>query len=91
MIELDRKMKFRIQFAFWDKFKTVKNMQIKQVSNLARLAAELVSTQSLNFDLIKDLDFQQLEGNTLTFLTVYFTAILKEYGLSFILAHAYAL
>jgi len=68
--------KFTFQLLFWDKFKEMESLKPRQVSNLAKLLAQLMLHFTLSLAALKSVDFASLEDEGVAFFNVFFASLL---------------
>ncbi|CAL7948106.1 unnamed protein product [Xylocopa violacea] len=66
--EYNRKYQLTIQYATWDKLKTLKSYRNKQLNNFAQLLTHLFIEKCLAISILKVIQFTELEKHTMQFL-----------------------
>ena len=74
--EHNRKYFLALQFTFWDKFKELSNMPVKQISNLAKLIAFLIENGTMPLSVLKVIEFNQIDKSSLRLLRQVMLALL---------------
>lgn len=71
--------RYSFKYTLWDYLKSLDNLNLKQVSNLAKLAAFLFAEQAapLHFLKVIDLEEDEIQGKTGVFLHLVFMEILE--------------
>ncbi|KAK3264051.1 hypothetical protein CYMTET_27182 [Cymbomonas tetramitiformis] len=72
----DHNHKFTVQYAAWDHFKQLDDMEVRRLTNLARLLAGLVLEFSLSLAVLKVVDFSRLSSKQIFFYRIFFEQIL---------------
>ncbi|XP_076286950.1 nucleolar MIF4G domain-containing protein 1 homolog [Lasioglossum baleicum] len=65
LCEYNRKYQLTIQYALWDKLKTLNTHGTKQLSNLARFLTHLILEKSLALSVLKVIQFTELDKHTM--------------------------
>lgn len=68
LCEYNRKYQLTIQYALWDKIKTLQDYNSQQLSNLARFLTYLFMERSLPFSVLKVVHFAELDKYTMRLL-----------------------
>tara|TARA_R110002050_G_scaffold295678_1_gene454809 strand:- start:778 stop:1275 length:498 start_codon:yes stop_codon:yes gene_type:complete len=69
--------KFSFQYAIWDKFKSLSEMQVLAISHLAKFVAGLILEFSLPISVLKVVNFASLDTHMILFLRVFFLAVFE--------------
>ncbi|KAI9911868.1 hypothetical protein PsorP6_009909 [Peronosclerospora sorghi] len=77
LCKMDPRYRFTFQLAFWDIFKTMEAAKPRRLYNQAQMLLGLILSSNLSLSCLKVLDFTQLEENSILFLRVLLTGILK--------------
>ena len=64
--------KYSFKYTLWDYLKTITTLQIKQIYNLAKMTAYLLSEMSIPLHFLKVIDFEQEEPKAHAFLHLVF-------------------
>lgn len=71
-----------MQYCLWDQFKQLESMEIRRISNLARLVAELIGSFALSMTILKVVDFadvRTLTSKRVVHFGIMFRVLLTEY------------
>ena len=73
--------KYSYKYTLWDYLKSIENLDIKQLNNLAKLTGHLLLSMSIPLHFLKVVDFEDddaVEGKTGLFLHLVFDYLIKE-------------
>ncbi|KAL1512390.1 hypothetical protein AB1Y20_005648 [Prymnesium parvum] len=73
-----REVKFTMQFAFWDEFKSLAEISLHRAANVAKLLAHMLSRDALSISLLKVVKWHRMSERMLFFWQVFFVELLSE-------------
>jgi nucleolar MIF4G domain-containing protein 1 len=78
--------KFTFKFTFWDKFKDFENLQLRAISNLANLLAQLIGHHVLSLSILKVVAFESIEPKAIVFFKIFMVSLMNDFEVETVMA-----
>eukprot|EP00029_Vermamoeba_vermiformis_P005701 TRINITY_DN2055_c0_g1_i1.p1 TRINITY_DN2055_c0_g1~~TRINITY_DN2055_c0_g1_i1.p1 ORF type:complete len:766 (+),score=250.04 TRINITY_DN2055_c0_g1_i1:210-2507(+) len=78
--------KFTFKFTFWDKFKDFENLQLRTISNLANLLAQLIGHHVLSLSMLKVITFESIEPKGIVFFKIFMVSLMNDFEVETVMA-----
>ncbi len=74
----DVNFKYTYKYALWDYIKSLKNLEVRQIVNLAQIFAVLMAKQIIPLHFLKVIDFEAIDKPTVLMMLLLLENILSE-------------